>query len=143
MENLGIFFPAKPTSTHTYDKKAQISVSGYEPWSLGSVDRVSCPDTEIQAFLPCLSGGCAIVITTGKKSSSRLSGGYAIIIRIGKKRSSHLSGGCTIIITTEKKQDTVICLVGAQSLLRPEKKKVLVVCLTGAQSLLRPEKEKF
>ncbi len=70
-----------------------------------------------------LSGGCAIVITTGKKkvlavclagaqlllrpeekSSSRLSGGCAIVITTGKKRYSHLSGGCVIIITTEKKK---------------------------------------
>ena len=33
----------------------------------------------------CLSGGCAIIITTGKKSSSHLSGGCAIIITTGKK----------------------------------------------------------
>ena len=39
-----------------------------------------------------------------------------------------------------KKKDTVICLVGAQSLLRPEKKDT-VVCLVGARSLLRPEKK--
>ncbi len=45
---------------------------------------------------PCLSGGCAIVITTRKKSSSRLSGGYAIVITTGKKNSSRLSGGCAI-----------------------------------------------
>ncbi len=33
-------------------KKARISVSGHEPRSTGSVDRGSCPDTEIRAFLP-------------------------------------------------------------------------------------------
>ncbi len=38
-----------------------------------------------------------IVITTGKKSSSRLSGGCAIIITTGKIISSRLSGGCAII----------------------------------------------
>ena len=38
-----------------------------------------------------------------------------------------------------KKKDTVVCLAGARSLLRPEKK-VLVICLVGARSLLRPEK---
>ena len=37
-------------------------------------------------------------------------------------------------------KDTVVCLAGARSLLRPEKK-VLVVCLAGARSLLRPEKK--
>ncbi len=36
--------------------------------------------------------------------------------------------------------DTVVCLAGARSLLRPEKK-VLVVCLAGVQSLLWPEKK--
>ena len=58
-----------------------------------------------------------------------------------------------------KKKDTVVCLAGARSLLRPEKKsssrlsgecaivitteekKYTVVCLAGAQSLLRPEKK--
>ncbi len=60
-----------------------------------------------------LSGGCAIVITTGKKSSSRLSGGCAIVITIRKKSSSHLSGGCMIVIRTGKKV-LVICLAGAQ-----------------------------
>ena len=38
------------------------------------------------------------------------------------KSSSRLSGRCAIIITTGKKKDTVVCLVGARSLLRPEKK---------------------
>ncbi len=40
-----------------------------------------------------------------------------------------------------KKKDTVVCLAGARSLLRPEKKKFLVVCLAGARLLLRPEKK--
>ncbi len=40
-----------------------------------------------------LSGGCAIIITTGKKSSSSLSGRCAIIIMTEKKSSSRLSGG--------------------------------------------------
>jgi hypothetical protein len=51
------FFPAKPTSTHTYGKKARISVSGHETQSTGSpnsgktpVDWGSCPDTEIRVF---------------------------------------------------------------------------------------------
>ncbi len=38
-----------------------------------------------------------------KKSSSRLSGGCAIVITTGKKSSSRLSGGCMIVITTGKK----------------------------------------
>ncbi len=42
-------------------------------------------------------------------------------VLVGKKSSSHLSGRCGIIITTRKKV-LVICLAGAQSLLRPEKK---------------------
>ncbi len=36
------------------------------------------------------------VITTGKKSSSRLSGGCVIVITTRKKSSSRLSGGCAI-----------------------------------------------
>ncbi len=50
-----------------------------------------------------LSGGCAIIITTGKKSSSRLSGRG---ITTGKKSSSHLPGGCAIVITTGKKSSS-------------------------------------
>ncbi len=54
-----------------------------------------------------LSGGCAIVITTGKKSSSRLSGGCPIVITTGtKKSSSRLSGGWAIVITTGKKSSS-------------------------------------
>ncbi len=40
-----------------------------------------------------------------------------------KKRYSRLSGRCAIIITTGKKV-LVICLEGAQSLIRPEKQKI-------------------
>ncbi len=74
-----------------------------------------------------LSGGCAIIITTGKK----------IRYDRKKKSSSRLSGGCVSFwfwrkicifllwresfITTGKK-DTVICLADARSLLQPEKK---------------------
>ncbi len=63
-----------------------------------------------------LSGGCAIIITTGKKySSSHLSGGCAIVITTGKKiSSSRLSGGCAIVITTKKKKVLVVCLAGAR-----------------------------
>ncbi len=43
-------------------------------------------------------------------------------------------------VLVEKKKVPVICLAGAQSLLR-QGKKVLVVCLAGARSLLRPEKK--
>jgi hypothetical protein len=57
----------------------------------------------------------AILITTGKKSSSCLSGGCTIVITTGKKSSSHLSGECAIIITNGKK-DTVVFLAGARSL---------------------------
>jgi hypothetical protein len=60
----------------------------------------------------------AIVITTGKKTSSRLSGGcrivimtgkkvlVAIVITTGKKSSSRLSGGCAIVITTGIKKSS-------------------------------------
>ncbi len=65
-----------------------------------------CTWSTIQLWC-CVSffvGGCAIIITTGKKRYSLLSGGCAIIITTGKKRYSHLSGGCAIIITTVKKR---------------------------------------
>ncbi len=55
-----------------------------------------------------LSGGCTIVFTTGKKSSSRLSGGCAIVIKTGKKSSSRLSGRCAIVITTGKKNSSLL-----------------------------------
>ncbi len=48
----------------------------------------------------CLSGVCAIVITTGKKVL------FAIVITSGKKSSSRLSGGCAIVITTGKKSSS-------------------------------------
>ncbi len=69
---------------------------------------------------------------------------------------SHLSGGLCCCVSfwfwreigiflvvagnfyyDRKKKDTVVCLAGARSLLRPEKKDT-VVCLAGARSLLRP-----
>ncbi len=55
------------------------------------------------------SGGCAIIIMTGKKKSCCLSG----IIKTGKKSSSRQSGGCAIAITTGKKKVQVVCLAGA------------------------------
>ncbi len=61
--------------------------------------------------------------------------GGKVLLRPEKKRYCRLSGGCAIIITTRKKKDTVLCLVGARSLLRPEKKDS-IVCLAGARSLL-------
>ncbi len=51
---------------------------------------------------------------TGKESSSRLSGGCAIVITTGKGKSScRLSGGYAIVITTGKKKVLVVCLAGA------------------------------
>jgi hypothetical protein len=73
----------------------------------------------------CLSDGCAVLaIPTGKKRYSRLSGRLCCCIV-----SVFGSGGKLAVfllwrenfITTEKK-DTVVCLAGARSLLRPEKK---------------------
>ena len=70
----------------------------------------------VVSFLVVVAG--KFVITTGKKSSSRLSGGcvivittgkkvlVAIVITTGKKSSSRLSGGCAIIITTGKKSSS-------------------------------------
>ena len=83
-----------------------------------------------------LSGGCAIVITTGKKSSSHLSGGCVIVITTGKKSSCRLSGGCAIIITTGKKSSSrlsggLCCCVSFWFWRLGPEKKVLVVCLAG------------
>jgi hypothetical protein len=50
--------------------------------------------------------------------------------------------GAPSLLRPEKKE-TVVCLAGAQSLLRPVKKKDSDVCLAGAQSLLRLEKKKI
>ena len=48
--------------------------------------------------------------------------------------------GAQSLLRPEKKV-LVVFLVGAQSLIRPEKKEVLVVCLAGARSLLQPKKK--
>ncbi len=74
-----------------------------------------------------------------KKSLSRLSGGCGIIITSGKKVLVVCLAGAWSLLRPEKKV-LVVCLVGARSLLRPEKK-VLVVCLADAWSSLRPEKK--
>ncbi len=52
----------------------------------------------------------AIPNTTKKKQKSDR---CAIVITTGKKSSSHLSGGCMIVITTGKKNVLVVCLAGA------------------------------
>ncbi len=57
-----------------------------------------------------------------------------------KKKTVVCLAGAQSLLRPEKK-DTVVCLAGARSLLRPEKK-VPVVCLAGALSLLRPENKK-
>ncbi len=65
----------------------------------------------------------------------------AIVITTGKKDTVVCLAGARSLLRPEKK-DTVVCLAGARSLLRPEKKQVPVVCLAGALSLLRPENKK-
>ncbi len=74
---MGNFFPAKPTSTHTYAKKAWISVSGHETRSTGSpnsgktpVDRVSCPDIEIRVFRNASSRGPGFISVSGHETRS-------------------------------------------------------------------------
>ncbi len=57
-----------------------------------------------------------------------------------KKSSSCLSGRCVVIITTEKKK-IQSSVWRVRDRYYDRKKKVLVVCLAGAQSLLRPEKK--
>jgi hypothetical protein len=60
-----------------------------------------------------LSGGCAIIITTGK---------IKIQSSVWWVRDHHYDW---------KKKDTVVCLADERSLLQPEKKDT-VVCLAGA-----------
>ncbi len=80
---------------HNYDRKKKVLVI-----CLAGARSLLRPEKSASS----LTGGCAIVVTTGKKSSSRLSGGCVIVIMTGKIRSSHLSGGCTIVIMTGKKK---------------------------------------
>ncbi len=62
-------------------------------------------------------------------------------IMTGKKGTVVCLAGAQSLLRPEKK-DTVVCLVGARSLLPPEKKDT-VLCLVGARSLLRPEKKRY
>ncbi len=50
-----------------------------------------------------------------------------MVITTGKKNSSRLSGGCVIVITTRKKEVLVVCLAGARSLLGPFCQEIFVV----------------
>ncbi len=61
-----------------------------------------CNDRK-KVLVVCLLGAQSFFLPE-KNGSSRLSGGCAIIITTGKKKSSCLSGGCAIVITTEKKK---------------------------------------
>ncbi len=81
-----------------------------------------------------------LAIMTGKKSC--LSGGLCCCVSFWFWREI----GSFFVVAgkfyyDQKKKDTVVCLAGAQSLLRPKKKEDTVVCLVGAGSLLRPEKK--
>ncbi len=60
-----------------------------------------------------------------------------------KKDTVVCLAGARSLLRPENKKVPVVCLAGRQSLLRPEKKQVLVICLAGARSLLRPEKKSF
>ena len=60
----------------------------------------------------CLSGRCAIVITTGKNKDPEKKvlvvclAGARSLLRPEKNSSSRLSGGCAIVITTGKKSSS-------------------------------------
>ncbi len=71
-----------------------------------------------------------------KKTYSRLSGGCAIVVTTGKKRYSRLSGRCAIVITNVKKkfQSSVWRVRGSGDYNR--RKKVPVVCLVGCAVVL-------
>ncbi len=90
---------------------------------------------EKKGLVVCLAGARSL-LRPEKKRYSRLSGGCTIIITTGKKRYSCLSGKCAIIITTGKKKDTVVSVWRVCDPCYNRKKKDTVVCLVGAQSLL-------
>ncbi len=79
-------------------------------------------------------------VLSPNQSGSRLSGGCATVITTGKKEVLAICLAGAQSLLRLKKKNTVVCLAGARSILQPEKK-VLVVCLAGARSLLRPEKK--
>ena len=95
----------------------------------------------------CLAGARSLLRPEKKDTVVCLVGARSLL-RPKKKRYSRLSGGCTIIITTGKKkiQSSVLRVrdhywVRDHYLLRPEKTKDTVVCMVGARSLLRPKKK--
>ena len=61
------------------------------------------PPGKKKVLVICLAGARSL-LQPEKKSSSRLSGGCAIIITTGKKSFSRLSGRCAIVLTTGKKK---------------------------------------
>ncbi len=85
---------------------------------------------------------CAIVRTTRKKRYICLSGGCTIIITTGKKiLVVCLAGEQSLLRPEKKKIQLSVCWV--RNHYYDWKKKVLVICLAGARSLLLPKKKKF
>jgi hypothetical protein len=80
--------------------------------------RVSSLRPEKKVLVVCLAGARSLLRPEKKVPVVCLAGALE-----KKVLGSHLSGGCTIVNTTGKKRVLVVCLAGAQSLLRPEKKK--------------------
>ncbi len=78
-------------------------------------------DRKKKVLIVCLAGALSL-LRPEKKSSNRLSGGCAIIITTGKKKILVVClAGVQSLLQPEKKV-LVVCLAGALSLLRPEKK---------------------
>ncbi len=97
-----------------------------EPFSSCAVVSVFGSGGKTKKSSSRLSGGCGIIIMSGKKkvlvfclagaqlllrpelkkSSSRLSGRCGIVITSGKKKFSRLSGGCAIVITSGKRKSS-------------------------------------
>jgi hypothetical protein len=132
---------------HYYDRKKKIQLS---VWRIVLLCQFFGSGGKLAVFLlrrECLlrpekkrysrlSGGCTIIITTGKKRYFFVVAGKFCYDR--KKKDTVVCLAGALLLLRPEKKDTVVCLVGARSLLQPEKKDT-VVCLVGARSLLRPE----
>ena len=137
---LRVFFRAKPTSTHTYCKKAiresrcrfgRINIS---PANVTSMKKKIPPNLHLLTLIVLVGSFIklwpekkkfqssvwrvvllcqfsVLAITTGKKKVTVVClAGARSLLRLEKKRYSRLSGGCAIIITTGKKRYS--CLSG-------------------------------
>ncbi len=109
--------PSKVERRSNYDrkKKSYSRLSVVTPFQIQpekkNVEKIFTTGRK-KVLVTCLAGARSL-LQPDKKSSSRLSGGCAIVITTGKKSSSRLYGGCAIVITIEKINILVVCLAGA------------------------------